>query len=106
VKQRRNALDKPKHLLESTRAQWVAIGLMINLVVLVCHIVWRIDPAPYLQSVMLLIGAGVLGWSVDSAVKAYRVNSETQTVREDRRESVEYAERISRPRDYDLDEIK
>jgi hypothetical protein len=93
-KSRRNPLDKPKHLLESTRAQWVAIGLIITLGVLVCNICFGIDPSPYLQSVMLLIGAGVLGWSVDSAVKAYRVNSDTSSLNERSEET--YTENINR----------
>lgn len=75
---RRNALDK-EYFLEGNRQKWVGIGLIFILIILLCNIVYRIDPSPYLQGVMLLIGAGVLGWSVDSAVKAYRVGSFTQT---------------------------
>lgn len=77
MKPRRSPLDKPKHFLESTRAQWVGIGLVLMLIVLLCDIFKDIDPSPYLQCVIVLIGAGVLGWSVDSAMKAYKVDSST-----------------------------
>lgn len=68
-----------ERFLEGNRQKWVGIGLVLTLLCLVCNILFKIDPSPYLQAIMLLIGAGVLGWSVDSAVKAYRVNSTTHT---------------------------
>ena len=75
---RRSPLDK-EHFLEGNRQKFVMIGLIITLIVLFSNILFRVDPAPYLQSVMLLIGCGILGWSVDSAVKAYKVDSISQT---------------------------
>lgn len=90
---RRNPLVKER-FLEGNRQRWVALGLIITIGVLVCNIIWKIDPAPYLQAVMLLIGAGVLGWSVDSAVKAYKVDSlnKTENIHEERFETVNIKE--------------
>ena len=76
---RRHPLDK-QMFLEGNRQKFVLLGLAITLLVLACNIMYRVDPAPYLQAVMLLIGSGVLGWSLDSAVKAYRVDSSHRTM--------------------------
>lgn len=75
---RRHPLDKQR-FAEGNRQKFVIIGLILTVGILICNILWRIDPSPYLQSVMLLIGSGVLGWSLDSAVKAYKVDSNSTT---------------------------
>jgi len=93
---RRNPLDKER-FLEGNRQKWVAIGLLITLSVMVSNIVAHIDPAPYLQAVMLLIGAGVLGWSVDSAAKIYQCSSSSQT----KNETTETTARVFAPKHYD-----
>jgi hypothetical protein len=78
----RKVLDKPNSMLDGMRARWVGTGLLLMLIVLACNIFVKIDPAPYLQTIMVLIGAGVLGWSVDSAAKIFKVESLNQTVTE------------------------
>lgn len=77
MKPRRNPLEKER-FLEGNRQKWVGIGLAHSLSVMICNIAFGIDPLPYLQTVMLLIGTGVLGWSVDSAIKAIAKRKEQQ----------------------------
>jgi hypothetical protein len=78
----RNPLDKPTTMFDSLRARWVGVGLIMTIIVLLCNIYAKIDPAPYLQTITVLIGAGILGWSVDSAAKIFKVESSHQTVTE------------------------
>jgi hypothetical protein len=109
MKDRRHPLHK-EHFLEGNRQRWVLIGLLIVLLVLLCNILFRIDPSPYLQAVMLLIGSGVLGWSLDSAVKAYRVDSATVTQSQHIQEEVsarqETIERVYAPKHFDEEGIE
>lgn len=81
MKDRRDPLAKER-FLEGNRQKWVAIGLTLGCVVawiqLLCD-AKNFDAVPYLQYFGLLLGAGLLGWSVDSAVKANRVESLRET---------------------------
>lgn len=76
--ERRHPLTKER-FGEGNRQKWVAILLGCGAAVLFIQVYAKIDPVPYLQFLTVVGGSGILGWSVDSAVKAYRVDSKTIT---------------------------
>lgn len=117
MKQRRHPLAKER-FLEGNRQRWAAIFTAIGLLVMLCtSYAWIKDPAPFLQFFLSIGVTFILGASATAVMNSWKVNSQnvTETLDESSKEQLseeknitekqEITETISRPRDFDSDDI-
>ena len=79
---KRNPLDK-ETFLQGNRQKWLVVALVCGFGVMVAHIIWKIEPIPFMTFLTTTFGLFIFGASADSALKIKAEEKERFTNREE-----------------------